>query len=207
VSPLFTLALLGANYKMYRRPADRSREAKLLLESNLVLEPTDWSPDGRFLLYTQSEVGAVGDLWVLPMEGDRKPFPLTQTGFDEGEGHFSPDGHWLAYSSDESGKREIYVRTFPGPGGKWQISSGGGRRPRWSADGKKLYYLTGSKLIEVQITRGAAVHVGTPRSLFSLQGGYEVLAEGKFLVNEPMFELGDVQTVVLNWDATLGFNK
>jgi Tol biopolymer transport system component len=85
------------NYKMYRRLADRSRETELLLQSNLVLEPTDWSPDGHFLLYTQSEVGVTGDLWVLPMEGDRKPFPLTQTGFDEGDGHFSPDGHWLAY--------------------------------------------------------------------------------------------------------------
>jgi hypothetical protein len=109
--------------------------------------------------------------------------------------------------SDEPGKREIYVRTFPGPGGKWQISSAGGRRPRWSTDGKKLYYLTGSKLTEVNITGGAAVQVGTPRSLFSLQGSYEVLPEGKFLVNEPMLELGDFQTVVLNWDATLGFNK
>jgi eukaryotic-like serine/threonine-protein kinase len=204
-------AVSAGNFKLYRRLADRSRDAELLPESKLNQFPTDWSLDGRFLLYEQSEGTAeTGDLWAMPMEGNRKPFPLTQTRFDEREGRFSPDGHWIAYRSDESGKREIYIRSFPGPSGKWRISSGGGQYPRWSDDGKNIYYLTLDwKLMVVPVTMGATVQVGAPRFLFSLSkdSEFEVLAEGKFLVNEPVGQLFGLQTVVLNWDATLGFNK
>ena len=114
---------------------------------------------------------------------------MTHTRFDEREGRFSPDGHWIAYSSDVSGKREIYVRSFPGPSGEWQISSGGGKSPKWSDDGTKIYYLTLDwMLMEIPVKMGAEVQVGTPRSLFSLSrdSEFEVLAEGKFLVNEPV---------------------
>jgi Tol biopolymer transport system component len=90
----------------------------------------------------ESETGDIGDLWVLPMEGDLKSFSLTDSGFDERDGRFSPDGRWIAYSSDVSGKREIYVRSFPGPSREWHISSGGGQSPRWSDDGKTIYCLT-----------------------------------------------------------------
>ena len=200
-------AVSAGNFKLYRRLADRSRDAELLPESKLNQFPTDWSLDGRSLLYEQLEGSAeTGDLWVMPMEDDRKPFPLTQTRFDEREGRFSPDGHWIAYRSDESGKREIYIRSFPGPSGKWRISSGGGQSPKWSDDGKKIYYLTLDwKLMVVPVTMGATVQVGAPRFLFSLSkdSEFEVLAEGKFLVNEPVGQVFGVQTVVLNWDATV----
>ena len=203
-------AVVGDLFKMYRRPADRSRAAEPLLENDMVQEPTDWSPDGRFLLYTQSETGDIGDLWVLPMKGDLKSFPLTDTGFDERDGRFSPDGRWIAYSSDVSGKREIYVRSFPGLSREWQISSGGGKSPRWSDDGTKIYYLTLDwKLTEIPLKTGAEVHVGTPRSLFSLSrdSEYEVYSRDKFLVNEQQGNLFGRQTVVLNWDAALGLTK
>ena len=203
-------AVSASIFKLYRRPANRSRDAELLQESKLSQFPTDWSPNGRFLLYEQSEGTAeAGDLWAMPMEGDRKPFPLTRTRSDERDGRFSPDGHWVAYRSDESGKREIYLRSFPGPGSKWQISSGGGQSPRWSDDGKKIYYLTLDwKLMAVPVM-GATAQVGTPRFLFSLSkdSEFEVLAEGKFLVKEPVGHLFGLQTVVLNWDATLGSKK
>jgi eukaryotic-like serine/threonine-protein kinase len=204
-------AVSAGNFKLYRRPADRSRDAQLLPGSNLQF-PADWSLDGRFLLCDQlsEDAAETGDLWVMPMEGDRKPFPLTQTRFDEREGRFSPDGHLIAYRSDESGKREIYIRSFPGPSGKWRISSGGGQSPRWSDDGKKIYYLTLDwKLMVVPVMMRATVQVGAPRFLFSLSkdSEFEVLVEGKFLVNEPVGQVFGLQTVVLNWDATLDFNK
>ena len=203
-------SVVGPIFKMYRRPADRSRAAERLLENDLDQEPTDWSADGRFLLYMQSDTGEIQDLWAVPMEGDRKPFPLTQTGFDERDGRFSPDGHWVVYSSDVSGKREIYVRPFPGQGREWRISSGGGQFPQWSDDGKKIYYLTlGWKLMEVPVKTGAAVQVGTPRSLFSLSENseYEVFGKDRFLVNEQLGQLYGPQTVVLNWEAALGLKK
>ena len=121
------------------------------------------------------------------MKGDLKSFPLTDTGFDERDGRFSPDGRWIAYSSDVSGKHEIYVRSFPGPSREWQISSGGGKSPRWSDDGTNICYLTLDwKLTEIPLKTGAEVHVGTPRSLFSLSrdSEYEVYSRDKFLVNE-----------------------
>ena len=83
--------------------------------------PTDWSPDGRFILYRQGDPNTGQDLWVLPMMGERKPFPFVKTNFEEREGHFSPDGRWVAYVSNESGRFEIYVQPFPGSGGKWQV--------------------------------------------------------------------------------------
>jgi eukaryotic-like serine/threonine-protein kinase len=107
-------ALVKGNYlELYRKPVDRSREAEPLLINGTDKLPTDWSRDGTFLLYTQVDLNGQGDLWVLPMKGGKQPFSLTDTRFNEQGGRFSPDGRWIAYSSDESGKPEIYVRPFP----------------------------------------------------------------------------------------------
>ena len=99
--------------------------------------PSGWSADGRFVAYTRGG----GDVWVLPLFGDRKPFPLAQTAFNETGGVFSPDGRWIAYTSDEGGQPNVYVQPFPGAGGKYQVSRDAGSHPVWRADGKELFYL------------------------------------------------------------------
>ena len=94
------------------------------------------------------------DIWILPFSGDRKPFPFIHTPFNEFYGAFSADGHWLAFESNESGRFEVYIAPFPEPGGKWQVSSGGGYEPRWRSDGKGLYYLAPeARLMEVGLRR------------------------------------------------------
>src|SRR5260370_36422570 len=107
--------------------------------------PSDWRHGGRYLLYTEVYPKTAGDIVVLPLEGERKPMVVLQTSFDEGGGVFSPDGKWVAYQSNESGRLEIYVRSFSpaaaAAGGKWQVSNQGGTAPRWRGDGKELFYL------------------------------------------------------------------
>ena len=153
---------------------------------------------------------------MLPLEGDRKPFPFEQTEHSEFGAAFSPDGRWLAYASDESGKMEVYVRTFtgkPGPaasGGKWLISTSGGTRPRWRRDGKELFYVANDgKLMAVEIKSGANFEAGAPKLLFDTHahwGFYDVTADGqRFIVTMPV-EQAQVRspiTVVLNWQAGL----
>src|SRR5439155_18590961 len=112
---------------------------ELLLESPLTKNPTDWSSDGRFLMYSVQDLKTGSDLWVLPLGGDRKSFAFLNTKFSETQGQFSPDGRWVAYQSDESGRQEIYVRPFPAAAGQWQISTSGGIQARWRRDGKELY--------------------------------------------------------------------
>ncbi|MCH8269243.1 MAG: PD40 domain-containing protein [Acidobacteria bacterium] len=108
---------------------------------------------------------------MLPLEGERKPQPFLQTQFSEGPAVFSPDGRWLAYVSDESGRFEIYVQPFPGPGGKWQISTGGGTEPVWSPSGQELYYRNSDQMMAVDISTQPTFTVGKPRLLF--RGRYE----------------------------------
>ena len=102
--------------------------------------PSDWSPDGRFLLYYVPDPKTGTDLWVLPEE-TREPFLFLQTDANELWGQFSPDGRWVAYQSNETGRYEIYVRAFPAPGGAVPVSTAGGVYPRWSRDGKELYFI------------------------------------------------------------------
>src|SRR4029077_15422640 len=113
----------------------------VLVEDKLNKTPVSWSPDGRFIMYVSSGSATGNDLFVLPLSADRKPVPFLQTKFNEGAGQFSPDGRWVAYQSDESGKYEVYVAPFPGPAGKWQISTAGGTNPRWRRDGTEIFYM------------------------------------------------------------------
>jgi Tol biopolymer transport system component len=103
--------------------------------------PEDWSRDGRYII--ELVVGPKYAIWVLPLFGDRKPFPYLQTDFDENWARLSPNGQWLAYVSDETKRDEVYVQTFPTRGGKWQVSTNGGSRPVWSRDGKELFFIGG----------------------------------------------------------------
>ena len=150
---------------------------------------------------------------VLPMLPERngKPYPFLSTPFSELNGMFSPDGKWVAYESNESGRNEVYVRPFPGPGGVWQISAGGSSYPRWRADGKELHYLAGgNKLMAAAISaQGASITPGQPVGLFtanffrgSTRPPYDVARDGRFLAS---VELNDAATppitLLMNWQA------
>jgi Tol biopolymer transport system component/predicted Ser/Thr protein kinase len=174
---------------LYQKPADGSGREELLLESADTKRPDSWSPDGRFILYWSAQNN--GDLIVLPVTGDRKPYAFLSTPFNEQNGVFSPDGKWVAYQSNESGRNEIYVRPFPGPGGQWQVSTGGGIMPRWRADGKELYYLAPDlKLMAAAVAvQGASLAPGTPEALFQThvtvnanRQPYDVARDGRFLI-------------------------
>jgi Tol biopolymer transport system component/tRNA A-37 threonylcarbamoyl transferase component Bud32 len=172
----------------------------------------DWSRDGRFLLYSQSDAKTGIDLWVLPLMGDRKPLVAAQTPFNDMHGNFSPDGRWIAYTSDESGSNEAYVQPFPPSGSKWQVSLGGGTHPRWRGDGKALFYLSDGKMMTVAIrTERGVVEADPPRVLFPvsvIQAGpsynYDVTADGqRFLVLAPVGDNRQSLVVTNDWRARL----
>jgi len=129
---------------------------------------SDWSADGHFILYTHfNQQNASTDVWVLPMEGDRKPKPVATTPYNERDGQFSPDGKWIAYESDEAGSPEIYLQPFPGPGGKVRVSLKGGTQVRWRRDGRELFYIaTDETLVAVSVDLTANPAIGTPVTLF-----------------------------------------
>ena len=157
---------------------------------------------------------------MLPLGGDKKPFPFLSTEFNEERGRFSPDGHWIAYASDESGHFEIYVRPFSpdsqenisGTGGKWLISTAGGTAPRWRGDGKELYYLApDGSLMAVEISATPSFQAGTPKVLFKTPLGpnsisqWDIAADGKrFLFPAPTSQSRQAPfNVVLNWPSLL----
>ena len=158
---------------IYQRPSNGGGGDELLLASETTVLPGSWSPDGRFLLYMSVRSAVRPDLWVLPLAGSRTPLPFAQeNGVTELPGSFSPDGRWIAYFSNKTGRMEVYVAPFPGPGGATLISTSGGGSPRWRRDGKEIFYLdmpTGRLMAaEVKSTDGA-FQVGTVRELFSVR--------------------------------------
>jgi eukaryotic-like serine/threonine-protein kinase len=193
---------------LYQKAANGTGDEEMLLESEFDKYPMSWSRDGRFILYQEIAPRVGGDLWVLPLEGERKPFPFLQTNSNELVPSFSPDARWVAYESDESGRMEIYVAPFPGPGGKRQVSLAGGVFPRWRGDGKELYYLAANNHLMVTEVNGtgSAFEVGAARPLFEArQTGpgyfYAVTPDDqRFLVNKVIEEKGTSQMIlVLNW--------
>jgi Tol biopolymer transport system component len=200
---------------LYQKPADGLKEEMVLLKSSENKFPTSWSTDGRFLLYTVVDQKTKADIWVLPLAGNRNPVPFLITDFAEGDARFSPDGHWVAYDSDESGEIEVYVRSFSmnsagtamEAGGKWQISNGGGGDPRWGGDGRKLFYTSyfDGRRMAVEIATGSAFHAGKPQLLGpAFPGAWDFTRDGKrFLVVVPGSDKPAPFTVVLNWPAGL----
>jgi len=147
---------------------------------------------------------------VLPLSGDRRPSPLLCTPFTESHGQISPDGKWLAYYSNETGRYEVYVQPFPATGAKWQVSTGGGEQPRWRSDGGELFYLSGDKrLMAVHLGGGPSFDAGTPQPLFTttmsvgylaVSQAYDVTRDGqKFVIaaSDPMTPVSPI-TVVVN---------
>lgn len=158
----------NGSFDLYEKEVSSQGTDTPLLRSEEPKFPLDWSRDGRFLLYRQISPQTNHDIFVLPTSGERKPAPYLETAAMENGGAFSPDGNWIAYSSDESGLVEVYVESFPTHGGKRQISLAGGSGPRWRADGKELYYYSlDGTLMTVSVTGGgASLTTGTPTVLF-----------------------------------------
>jgi Tol biopolymer transport system component len=198
---------------LYRKASSGAGNEELLVKANLNTNGTDWSADGRFIIFQSQNPQTGGDLWVLPLFGDMKPYPVLQTEFNQAHGHLSPDGRWLAYVSNESGQDQVYVQSFPPSGGKWQVSAGGGAQPLWRRDGKELYYIAADrKLMAVEVKLGQTFEMGTPTPLFQTQviryrssNRYAVSNDGqRFLVNSAVEEVSHTSiVVVLNWTAGL----
>jgi len=203
-------------FDLYRKLSSGAGADELLLESDQPKAPADWSPDGRFLLFRSVDPQTGFDLLLLPVFGDKKPFPFLKTPFDERNGQFSPDGKWVGYQSNESGRFEIYVQPFPGPGRKFQISTNGGAQPRWNKNGKEMFYVSlDSKMMAAPVKLspdGQSLETDTPTALFPVRiaGGpvsafnkqqYAVSSDGqRFLVNLAVDKgAASPITVILNW--------
>jgi Tol biopolymer transport system component/predicted Ser/Thr protein kinase len=218
------LAFASLRNNIYQKDSSGAGNEELLAKSG---SPEGWSRDGRYLLYSVFDAKTNSDLWVLgdpsgPPES-RKPVPYLQTPFNERQGQFSPDGHWIAYVSDESGlnQYQIYVQSFPAGAGKFQVSTGaGGMQPRWRRDGKEIFYLAADgKLMAVGVQTAPTFEAVAPKALFDPQIArgrappwvffrYDVTADGKrFLVNSvstaPESSAPAPITVVVNWLAAL----
>jgi eukaryotic-like serine/threonine-protein kinase len=197
----------GVNFDLYLKDANGAQEEKPIPQDGPDRFPTDWSRDGKYILY---ERGA--DLWFVTVPGFHPTQFLKASSTLKG-GRFSPDGKWVAYSSNESGRWEIYVTSFPEAHGKWQVSNAGGVEPKWRGDGKELFYLSpDSKMVAVPVKTGPSFDPGTPVVLFqanpremlatSEQFSYEVSQDGgKFLINTHLKTATTPLSVILNWTA------
>ncbi|MDR3722704.1 MAG: protein kinase [Candidatus Acidoferrales bacterium] len=149
----------------YWQLADGSGGLERLTTSEYTQAPQSWSPDGQLVAFIEINATTGYDIWVLRI-GDRKAQPFLRTPFNESAPEFSPDGRWLAYVSDESGRFEIYVQPYPGPGGKWQISTDGGTEPVWNRNGRELFYRSGDKMMAAAVATQPSFFAGKPRMLF-----------------------------------------
>jgi eukaryotic-like serine/threonine-protein kinase len=198
----------GDHFGLYRKHADGSGMEEILATVDVAVMPTQWSRDGKYLLYNQRGSEGHGQIWTLPLQGGLKSQIAVSRGSN---GQLSPDGHWLAYSSSESGAIEVYVEAFGGGQGKWQVSADGGTLPQWSRDGRELYYMdaTSSLLaVPVKDSRGA-LQFGAPQNLVSrwtVLGApfYDVTPDGKrILLDRVSQQVSQSVTVVTNFTAEL----
>jgi WD40 repeat protein len=199
----------GSN--LYLKEAHGSAPETRLLASNAHKYPTDWSRDGRYLMYEASTKETSWDLWVLRTDAAANgaaPEGYLRTEWNEQDGRFSPDGRWVAYSSNESGRTEVYVQSFPTGNGKWLVSSGGGTQPVWRADGREMYFLSPDGYIMASSTTlSPAVSIAEPKRLFPVEAKFSHLgaqfavdtAGETFYVNSLVSSRRDSVTVVLNW--------
>jgi serine/threonine-protein kinase len=212
---------ISGGMTMWMMPVDRSAKPVRVDPSGTRQSPVSISPDGRYLAFDQKSDDTSDDAWVLPLDGGPAK-PVAQSRFDEGSPKFSPDGKWIAYASAESGRSEIYVQPFPGPGPKVQISNGGGFDPVWQRSGPELYYRSGPKMMAVSIDTTSAIRVSPPRQLWEgnyssgaasscgmpgvTSSNYDVTADGRrFLMvrDEDARIFSTKIVVVLNWAEEL----
>ena len=189
--------------------ADGSGGLERLTSGAYTRSPMSFSPDGQLLAFAEVNPTTGYDIWVLRLS-DRKAQPFLRTPFNESVPRFSPDGRWLAYISDESGRYEVYVQPYPGPGGKWPISTEGGTEPVWNPNGRELLYRSGDKMMAVDIATQPSFTAGRPRMLFQGQyeptpftnPNYDVSADGQRFLMLKAIEQEQAATqidVVLNW--------
>jgi eukaryotic-like serine/threonine-protein kinase len=200
--------MLGTD--LYMKNADGTQEEKSIAQDEFAKFSSDWSRDGKHILYNRGT-----DLWLLTLPELKASLFLKAMSILR-DGRFSPDGRWVAYASNETGKWEIYVTSFPEARGKWQVSTGGGEQPRWRGDGKELFYLSSDrKMMAVSVTAGANFDADPPVALFQAtprqpvtstdQSVYDVTRDGqRFLINTPVKQVeAPPMSVVLNWSAKL----
>jgi hypothetical protein len=205
-------------YDLYIKSTTDTGGEELLLATKQNKSPSDWSRDGRFLLYRSPGATTAFDIWAVPVKGDRKPVSVAQTNFNERDGQFSPDGKWVAYQTNETGRVEIVVQPFPGPGDKMQVSRNGGAQVRWRPDGKELFYIAlDGRLMSVPIqpaSKDTSFEAGEPQPLFPThvggaeQGGpatqqYAVSTDGqRFLMNTIVTDVNASPiSVIMNWQG------
>jgi len=205
---------LLSDRRLLQKSANGAGEEETVVQSTTTVYMNDCSPDGRYLVYTQQSPDGRFALWLLPLSGDRKPRPFLETAFNELQGQISPDSKWIAYTSDESGgSNEVYATSFPAGGPTWRVSSGGGSFPRWSRDGKELFYraLNGPLMVAPVRSVSHVLEFGTPTALFRVsepQGmfayPYDVASDGRrILTLVPSKVGGDSPSIMVlaNWDA------
>ncbi|MEO6333942.1 MAG: protein kinase [Pyrinomonadaceae bacterium] len=207
----------GGKGNFYRKPTSGAGNDELLMGSDGGTYPDSCSRDGKYLLYENNGGPKTKvDLWVLPLTGGGSPFPYLTTDFEEAHAQFSPDVRWIAYTSNESGRAEVYVQSFPIGAGKWQISNNGGDQPQWRNDGKELFYISlDHNLLAVSISGGTPIEVGRPELLFQTitpaggltddRNNYVAAKDGqRFLVNTLVDTTNSQPLIfVLNWAADL----
>jgi len=202
-----------SGWGVYRKPSTGAGEWEALTLADGLTAPKSWSPDGRFILYAQIRPATGADLMAIPAEPNATPFPVAQTPATEDQGQFSPDGRWVAYTSNESGLGEIYVIPFPPSpqGGRWRISTGGGVMPRWRPDGAELFYISpASEMMAVDVATNPVFRSGNPHALFQtdiidtgIRTGpmsWDIAPDGRFLIISETSTDAAI-TVVLNWRA------
>ncbi len=204
---------------LYQKPTGVGGE-ELLVKSKSNNQPTDWSPDGRFIVFAGLNEMTQWDLWLLPVserEKERKPIPFIQTEFNEHLGRVSPNGRWIVYASDESGRNDVYVQAFPAGGAKIRISANGGNEPKWRGDGKELFYLApDGRMMAAAVKSEANFEIRSLAPLFKVRiesthnHGYDLnyapARDGKaFLINalSEQSKSSPMTTVLLNWRAAL----
>jgi hypothetical protein len=202
-------------FHIYVRSADGSGARQPLLEDDATEYVDSWSSDGKYVAYER--MGPSGksawDIWVMPLFGDRKPFPVVQSQSNKEDPSFSPDGKWLAYDSDESGQWEVYIVPFPQGEGRWQVSTGGGQQPRWRRDAKELFYVgTGNRLMAAEVRdKGASLNFGTEQALFPIHAAesqyrtYDVTGDGKkfIIVTRAAGLNAKAITIIADWPVLL----
>lgn len=207
-------------FKIYLKDARGTGNDELLYQAKNWCHPADWSPDGQYIIFSESDPKTKFDLWVLRLVGQNKPVPFLVTDANEANARFSPDGKWVAYASDESGQPEVYVQPFlTEKGGRWQVSNNGGYTPKWSKDGKELFYLSlDNKITSSEIKFGSTFEAAVPRPLFAIHPyllpriapwmeSFEPAPDGRFAVHSAMTSSPPNISVVLNWPLLLNPRK